>query len=239
MSLRGSAPAAVGVPEEASPSQRSMHVRVFTGGGFGENAYVAWSPARGDAVAVDPGAGTPELMAFLRESGLTLRAILLTHAHLDHVDGVASLKRATGAPVYLHPEAEAQYRSVELQAAAFGMELAPPPPPDQALRGGETVRFGSLTFRVLEAPGHAPGHVVFHAEEEGLAFVGDVIFAGSIGRTDLPGGDFRTLMESIRSAIFSLPDSTRLYPGHGPETTVGHERRFNPFLSPVTGGELA
>ena len=216
-----------------------MEVKVFPGGGFGENAYLVWRPGARDAVAVDPGAGTTDLLDFLSSSDLTVRAILLTHAHLDHVDGVASLKRATGAPVYLHPAALPHYQSVELQAAAFGMELAPPPPPDEELVGGQTLRFGSLEFEVRDAPGHAPGHVVLYSPADALAFVGDVVFSGSIGRTDLPGGDFRLLMTSIRSAVLSLPDETRLFPGHGPDTTVGHERRYNPFIAPVMGGDLA
>lgn len=216
-----------------------MQVKVFPGGGFGENAYLVWRPGSVDAVVVDPGAGTPDLLDFLASSDLQVRAILLTHAHLDHVDGVALLKKRTGAPIHLHPEALPSYRSVELQAAAFGMELAPPPPPDEDLSGGETLRFGPLEFQVLDAPGHAPGHVIFHAPEDALAFVGDVVFSGSIGRTDLPGGDFRLLMGTIRSTVLTLPDHTRLFPGHGPDTTVGHERRYNPFIAPMTGGELA
>lgn len=216
-----------------------MEVKVFTGGGFGENAYLIWRSGAADAVAVDPGAGTPDLIRFLASSTLILRAILLTHAHLDHVDGVAALKRATGAPVYLHPDALPHYQSVELQAAAFGMELAPLPPPDAELGGGDSLQFGSMRFEVRDAPGHAPGHVILYVPDAAVAFVGDVVFSGSIGRTDLPGGDFRLLMTSIRSTVLALPDETRLFPGHGPDTTVGHERRFNPFIASVTGGELA
>lgn len=216
-----------------------MKVRSFTGGGFGENAYLLWDAASRDALAVDPGAATPDLLRFVEGEGLTLRAILLTHAHLDHVEGVASLRAATGAPVVLHPEAEGQYRAVAVQAAAFGVQLMPPPPPDRVFRDGDVVREGTLSLEVRDAPGHAPGHVILLHPDEGFAFVGDVIFAGSIGRTDLPGGDFRTLMDSIRRVVLALPDDTRLFPGHGPETTVGHERRYNPFLVPQMGGELA
>lgn len=216
-----------------------MKIRCFTGGGFGENAYLAWDPDSGDAVAVDPGAGTPDLLRFLEGEGLTLRAILLTHAHLDHVEGVASLRSATGAPVVLHPDAAPQYRALEMQAAAFGVRIVPPPPVDRWYRGGDRVEEGTLAFDVRDAPGHAPGHVILVQPDLQVAFVGDVVFAGSIGRTDLPGGDYRTLMASIRGAVLTLPDDTRLLPGHGPETTVAHERRYNPFLVPQMGGELA
>jgi len=216
-----------------------MKVFSFPGGGFAENGYLAVCPGTGHAVAVDPGAATPVMLESLREGGLELGAILLTHAHLDHVEGVAMLKDATGAPIHLHPDALAMYRSVAAQAVAFGVRLTPPPEPDREIRGGDRITFGECVLEVVDAPGHAPGHVIFHAPAAGLALVGDVIFAGSIGRTDLPGGDFRTLMESIRTAILTLPDGTRLLPGHGPETTVAHERRWNPFLVPQYGGELA
>lgn len=216
-----------------------MKVRCFAGGGFGENAYLLYDPSSGDALAIDPGAGTPDLLRFLEGEGLTLRGILLTHAHLDHVEGVAALRNATGAPVSLHPDAEPQYGAATAQAAAFGVRITPPPPPDRWFRGGDRVEEGTLVLDVRDAPGHAPGHVLLVQPASGFAFVGDVIFAGSIGRTDLPGGDFRTLMDSIRGAVLTLPDDMRLFPGHGPETTVGHERRHNPFLTPLMGGQLA
>jgi len=156
-------------------------------------------------------------------------AIWLTHAHIDHVLGVPRLKADTGAPVYLHPGDRVLYDHVPEQASAFGMRAAALPPPDRALAHGDRLRVGALEFHVRHAPGHSPGSVVF--EGHGMAFAGDVLFQGSIGRTDLPGGDFETLLKSIERELLTLPDSTIVYCGHGPETTVGRERRANPFLT--------
>jgi len=216
-----------------------MKIHTCTGGPFQENGYLA-VPDPGVAVAVDPGAGAGEMVRILEGEGLDLVAVLLTHAHLDHVDGLPVLLEGRAAPIHLHPEARGQYDAVPEQARRFGVPLGDSlPPPDEELRHGQTLSFGSCTFEVRDAPGHAPGHVILVGEEEGLAFVGDVVFRGSIGRTDLPGGDFQLLMESIRSQVLTLPDETRLYTGHGPPTTVGDERVGNPFLIPHYGGELA
>ena len=190
------------------------------------------------AVLVDPGAATDLALAAARGRGLDVAAILLTHAHLDHIEGVARAKEATGAPVYLHPADRILYDNVWSQAAAFGVPYEEQPPPDIDLVPGENVSFGGSEFEVVFAPGHAPGHVIFVSTTEPVAIVGDVIFLGSIGRTDLPGGDYRLLMDSIHRTVLTLPPETRLYTGHGPETTVGHEQRTNPFLVPVYGGDL-
>ncbi len=190
-------------------------------------------------VLIDPGAATPDALAAASGRGLEIAAILLTHAHLDHVEGVARAKEATGAPVHLHPTDRVHYDNAWAQAAAFGVPFEKPPPPDAELVPGETLAFGGSGFEVVFAPGHAPGHVIFVSTDEPVAIVGDVIFLGSIGRTDLPGGDYRTLIDSIHRAVLTLPPETRLYTGHGPETTVGHEQRTNPFLAAVHGGEFA
>jgi glyoxylase-like metal-dependent hydrolase (beta-lactamase superfamily II) len=171
--------------------------------------------------------------------GLDLRAVLLTHAHLDHIEGVHLIRAAVpDAPIWLHPADLGMYRALPQQAEAFGFQVEPQPEPDHALEAGRRITFGECVFDVRHAPGHARGHVIFVSPDAGLALVGDVIFQGAIGRTDLPGGDFQTLMRSIREQVLTLPDAMVLYPGHGPATTVGDERRGNPFLVPSFGGEL-
>jgi hydroxyacylglutathione hydrolase len=143
-------------------------------------------------------------------------------------------------PIFLHEQDRPLYDAVDMQARAFNLEsVGPLPPPTDSMAHGEVLEFGSCRFQIRHAPGHAPGHVILYLEEEDLAFVGDVVFLGSIGRADLPGGDYHQLMESIRTQVLTLPDDTRLLSGHGPETTVGWERRTNPFLVGQYGGERA
>lgn len=180
------------------------------------------------------------MAAEIQRDGLTLEAILLTHAHLDHIEGVSDIRAiAPEVPIWLHPDDLGLYRGVQRQAAMFGLRAREQPEPTHEIVPGEPFHFGSCTFEVRFTPGHAPGHVIFVSESDSLALVGDVVFQGSIGRTDLPGGDFQTLMASIRREVLTLPDETVMYTGHGPPTTVGHERVGNPFLVPHYGGELA
>ena len=165
--------------------------------------------------------------------------VLLTHAHLDHIEGLGQVKAAFDVPVLLHPDDRMLYDAAPAQAAAFGLPVPDLPTPELSLRHGQTLQVGEVTLEVRHTPGHAPGHVIFYAAEAELALVGDVIFAGSIGRTDLPGGAHRQLFQSIREQVLTLPGATRLYTGHGPETTVEWEARHNPFLTPQYGGGLA
>jgi glyoxylase-like metal-dependent hydrolase (beta-lactamase superfamily II) len=214
-----------------------VEIGTFTGGGFGENAYLAACAPSGACVAIDPGADAPRMIAAIQDAGLDLEAIVLTHAHLDHVEGVHVVRAAwPDVPIWLHPEALPMYRGVARQAASFGMRVPEQPEPTHELRPGERFSFGDCDLDVRYAPGHAPGHVVLVAVDESVAFVGDVVFRGSIGRSDLPGGDHGTLMASIRDAVLTLPDDTVLYSGHGPPTTVGVERRTNPFLVAYSRG---
>lgn len=206
-----------------------MKVVAIPNGRFLENCYLVIDEASGACAIVDPGEEAGLIAHTLRAAGVTPVAIWITHAHVDHVLGVPRLRAETGAPVYLHPADRPLYDHVPEQAAAFGMAAAALPPPDRALAHGDVLRLGGLAFQVRHAPGHSPGSVVF--EGAGAAFVGDVLFQGSIGRTDLPGGDFDTLIRSIERELLALPDSTIVYSGHGPETTVGRERRGNPFLA--------
>lgn len=211
-----------------------MIVKQFTGGAFAQNGYLVWCARSRKAIMVDPGGAVAAMLERARQAELEVELIVLTHAHLDHVDGVGRAKRETAAPILLHPDDEPLYRAAPTQAQWFGLTVDPLPPVDRPLLEGDFIRFGDCSLEVRHTPGHAPGHVVLVGD--GVALVGDCVFQGSIGRTDLPGGDFQTLMTSIRTRILDLPDETRLYTGHGPETTVGHERATNPFLAPQFGG---
>ena len=206
-----------------------MKVVAIPNGQFVENCYLVIDAAAGECAVIDPGEEAGLIAHQIAAAGVKPVAIWLTHAHIDHVLGVPRLKADTGAPVYLHPGDRLLYDHVPEQASAFGMRATPLPPPDRGLAHGDLLRVGGLEFHVRHAPGHSPGSVVF--EGHGVAFAGDVLFQGSIGRTDLPGGDFETLLKSIERELLTLPDSTIVYSGHGPETTVGRERRANPFLT--------
>ena len=217
----------------------SLDVRVFAGGPFAENGYLVTCRETGATLVVDPGATAPSMAQAIQKEGLEVDAIVLTHAHLDHIEGIPDIRAVTDAPILLHADDRTLYDAVQAQAAAFGLRVRPLPPPDGELAHGQLLRFGSCSFQVRHAPGHAPGHVILVSHDAGLALVADVVFQGSIGRTDLPGGDFRTLIDSIRREVLSLPDDMRLLTGHGGETRVGIERRTNPFLMPHFRGDFA
>ncbi|MBT3498843.1 MAG: MBL fold metallo-hydrolase [Gemmatimonadales bacterium] len=217
-----------------------MDVRTFTGGGFGENAYLVACSETNHAVVVDPGGAAHDIVAALHGSDLKLDAILLTHAHLDHVEGVDDVRAfAPEVPIWLHRDDYELYMALPWQASLFGLTAKDQPAPTHELEHGQRYTFGDCAFDVRFTPGHSPGHVIFVAVGEPLALSGDVVFMGSIGRTDLPGGNFQTLMKSIREEVLTLPDDTVLHSGHGPATTVGHERVGNPFLVPHYRGETA
>jgi len=200
-------------------------------GQFVENSYLVIDERRGECAIVDPGEEAGLIVHKLTAAGARPAAIWITHAHLDHVMGVARLKHETGVAVYLHPADRELYDHAVQQGLAFGIPVDPLPPPDRELVPGEEVRVGDLAFAVRHTPGHSPGSVCLVGD--GVVFTGDVLFAGSIGRTDLPGGDFETLIKSIERELLPLPDSTIVYSGHGPETTIGRERLGNPFLTGV------
>ena len=207
----------------------SLQVITIPNGVFQENCYLLREAGRPDGVIVDPG---EEAERFLREAAarkLTIKEIWLTHAHIDHIMGVDAVRRATGAPIYLHPDDRPMYEGLVQQGRLFGIEVTPAPPPDRTLQHGQRLTLGTTPIEVRHVPGHSPGHVVFVGP--GLVLGGDVLFQGSIGRTDLIGGDLPTLLTGIREQLFSLSDETIVYPGHGPATTIGRERATNPFLN--------
>lgn len=203
-------------------------VVTLTNGVFAENCYIVADPDSRDAVIVDPGEEADLFLARLDSEGWTARAIWLTHAHLDHIAGVAEVKRATGAPVLLHPADRPIYDAAPEQARMFGLTMPPQPAPDAPLAHGQRLTLGRYAFEVMHLPGHSPGHVAFVGH--GCALSGDVLFAGSIGRTDLPGGDTDTLLASIRERLWQVGNETIVFPGHGPTTTIGAEKRGNPFV---------
>jgi glyoxylase-like metal-dependent hydrolase (beta-lactamase superfamily II) len=213
-----------------------IEILTFTGGPFVQNTLLVVCEDGRTGLLVDPGASTPEALAEARARDLDIAALLVTHAHLDHIDGLREAKAETGAPIYLHPLDRPLYDNIANQALVFGVPYVEPPPPDVDLVPGTNIAFGGSEFEVAFVPGHAPGHVMFVSTSHPVAIVGDVIFRGSIGRTDLPNGNYGTLMESIRSQVLTLPPETRLYPGHGLETTVGLERDTNPFVLQLHGG---
>jgi glyoxylase-like metal-dependent hydrolase (beta-lactamase superfamily II) len=197
------------------------------------NAFLAICEETGKCALVDPGDEAERLLEMAANEGAEIVSVLLTHAHLDHVGGVAEVKSETGVPIYLHPADLPLYAAAPIQARSFGLELETPPEPDLEFEDGQIVEIGDGRLQVRHTPGHSPGHVCLVGD--GFALVGDCVFAGSIGRTDLPGGDYRTLIESINEKLLTLPDETVLYTGHGSATTVGRERGTNPFLTGAFG----
>ena len=206
-----------------------LEVVSLPNGQLSQNCYLVADRRTRDAVIIDPGEEPPMFLAELDTRAWTLRAIWLTHAHVDHINGVGAVKRATGVPIHLHPLDRRIYDALPQFGVWLGMELEVPPPPDVALGAGDRLRVGGFEFEVRPTPGHSPGSVSFVGN--GMIFGGDVLFNGSVGRTDLPGGDFATLLSSIQTQFLSLPDSTVVHSGHGPDTTIGVERLTNPFIT--------
>lgn len=200
---------------------------------FYKNGFLVTCERTHEAVLIDPGDEIEELIALARDRKSNVRFILLTHAHLDHVTGVGQAKAAFGAPVYLHADDQFLYDAVPQQGRMFGLNLQQPPPVD-AYYSGSSFTFGDYDVRVHHTPGHCPGGVCLQIGKTGDAggelFPGDTLFAGGIGRTDLPGGDYNTLMRSITEVLFSLGDDSVVHPGHGPDTTIRRERETNPFV---------
>ena len=205
-----------------------MNVQTITVGAFQENCYLVVDDRTNHAAIVDPGSEGDRLVETIDRSGAQLQAIWITHAHVDHVGAVASVKRKWDVPIYLHPLDRRLYEAASRQAEVYGVSFEEPPPPDKEFADGQQLKIGSAEMTVMHAPGHAPGHVVIHGN--GIALVGDCLFAGSIGRTDLPFSNPPQLAATLQK-ISALAPETVVYPGHGMETTIAQERLSNPFLN--------
>jgi hydroxyacylglutathione hydrolase len=205
-----------------------MILETLTVGPFQENCYVIGDGETG--AIVDPGDEAARIALAVERTGLEIGQILVTHAHIDHVGAVGALADEYACPVLMHTEAEPMLQQLPTQAMMMGLRFAKVPAVDRHIQDGEILEVGSLKLESLYTPGHAPGHLAFYVESEGLVLSGDALFAGSVGRTDLFGGDMEVLVRSISERLLTLPDETRVYPGHGPRTTIGDERAYNPFL---------
>ena len=198
---------------------------------FSQNASIVWCDQTLDAAVIDPGGDLPQLLAQVEQRGLHLTQILLTHAHIDHAGGTGELAQKLHLPIVgPHPGDQFWIDGLPQQSAMFGFPPALPFSPTRWLADGDTVQVGQSTLQVRHCPGHTPGHVVFFSAEARRAFVGDVLFAGSIGRTDFPQGNHAQLLASIRERLWPMGDNVVFIPGHGPESTFGEERRFNPYV---------
>jgi len=209
----------------------ALQIQTIVSMPFAENTYIAWRDGSQEAVVIDPGTEPEAILQFLSEQGLTPVAILNTHGHSDHIAGNADLKAAfPHAPLIIGVGDAPLLEDPELNLSRpFGFEIVSPPA-DRLVSEGDTLLFAGLTLDILDIPGHSPGHIVFVVRDEGIVFGGDVLFRGSIGRTDFPGGSFETLARGIREKLYKMRGDTVVYPGHGPVTEVGFERRTNPFV---------
>jgi len=211
-----------------------MILETFPVGPLHCNCTILGDEVTREAMVVDPGDNIPEILSRLQKHGLTLRQIVVTHAHIDHVGGAAQLRKLTGAPVLMNQQDLGLLGMMQMQAGWLGVPTPEVAPPDASAEDGLAVGLATLPAQVLHTPGHTPGSIclLFHFNNQHLLLAGDTLFAGSIGRTDLPGGDGQQILRSLRERLLVLPDATRVVPGHGPETTIGEERQSNPFLQP-------
>lgn len=213
-------------------SQKLIH-EIIPVGWLQCNCSVVGDPVTREAIVIDPGDEVERILAVIAQHELKVRAIVNTHAHIDHVGGLRKMKDSTGAPVLMHAEDLELYRHLEMQASWIGMPTPEMVKVDSFLREGDAIRWGDYEARVMHTCGHTPGSVCLHLPDSaaaGILFAGDTLFAGSIGRTDLWGGSFQDILRSIHGKLLALPDNTVVYPGHGPATTIGQERETNPFL---------
>ncbi len=205
-----------------------MIVKSLPTGPLEVNCYIVGCEATGKAMVIDPGGDVPAILALAAENDLTVVCVVNTHGHFDHIGGNRRLLEATRAELMIHAADRPLLERADEHAAVFGLTAEPSPAPDRELVDGEILRLGELEFKVIHTPGHSPGGICLWSGD--YVFVGDTLFAGSVGRTDLPGGDHAALIRNIREKLLLLPEPTRVCPGHGPLTTIGREKDHNPFL---------
>jgi hydroxyacylglutathione hydrolase len=199
-------------------------------GVLGCNCSIIGDETSREAMVIDPGDDIEEIQAILQRHGLTVKQIVITHAHIDHIGGAAKMKRLTGAPVLLNANDQMLLKMLDLQASWLGMRPPEETAIDASLTTGDKVGAGSIVANVLHTPGHTEGSICLYFASEKMLIAGDTLFAGAIGRTDLPGGSYKKIIDSLRGPVLALPDETVVIPGHGPITTIGDERETNPFL---------
>jgi len=207
-----------------------MILKVLPVGPIMANCFVLGCEKTREAAVIDPGDEDERILMALADEKLTLKYIINTHGHFDHVAANKAMKDATGAEILIHEEDAPMLSHLSSMAVSFGLSAENSPAPDKFIKDGDIIKFGEISLKVIHTPGHSRGGVSLFCENEKLLFAGDTLFAGSIGRTDLPGGDYSTLIKNVRSKLFPLGDEVRVFPGHGPETTIGTEKKFNPFF---------
>jgi hydroxyacylglutathione hydrolase len=210
-----------------------LQIKSFTFNPFMENTYLLYDESK-DSVIFDPGCYEKheqnELVEFIENENLNIKYLINTHCHIDHVLGNAFVKKRFQVPLYIHEKEHAVLESVSVYAPNYGFGGYEGTKPEFFISEKDSIKFGNTQLKILFVPGHSPGHVVFYHEDTGTCIAGDTLFQGSIGRTDLPGGDHATLLNAIKNKLFTLPDETKVYPGHGPMTTIGFEKEHNPFV---------
>ncbi len=211
-----------------------MILETLVVGPLGVNCYIVGDETTRQAIVIDPGGNAGDIRNAIQRHRLQVKAIVNTHAHFDHLLGLNEIRASTHAPFMLHADEVPILNTAQASGAMWGMPVSQPAAPERLLKEGDEVDAGSIVLKVLHTPGHTPGGICLRHDK--VVFVGDTLFQGSIGRTDFPGGDYATLMRSIRDKLLPLPDDTAVYPGHGAATSIGEEKQLNPFIRPLITG---